>query len=161
MARETKPQREIRKAQEEADEKEAQAAREAKRAQRAAETPEEKVLRRELSASKKHASEQDTERLSALEHRDRSLADDPPRCSQVDVPTPMKTDVFRDESYDSTGGGAKKQLAMGPSPGERAHERGVKFVTTASGSKFPSLMLERTPGCNPVPKELLHKPRLE
>ena len=158
MARETRPEREARKAQEEIDEK----AREAKRALRASETPQEKQLRRNLSASKKQAasSEQDAARLAEIEHR--SLADDPPRCTQpVDVPTPTKVDVFGDESDDSTGGGAKKQLAMGPSPGESAHERGVKFVTTASGSKFPSHMLERTPGGNPVPKELLHKQRLE
>eukprot|EP00961_Rhodomonas_salina_P182591 2464960-Rhodomonas_salina.1 len=84
MARETRPQREVCKAQEEADEKEVQAVREAKRAQSAAETPEQKLLRRELSASKKHAasSEQDAERLAALEHSSESLADDPPRCSQ-------------------------------------------------------------------------------
>eukprot|EP00961_Rhodomonas_salina_P159762 2151671-Rhodomonas_salina.1 len=78
MARETRAERDTRKAQEESDEK----AREAKRAQRANETPEQKQLRRELSASKKQAvsSEQDAARLADLEHC--SLADDPPRCSQ-------------------------------------------------------------------------------
>eukprot|EP00961_Rhodomonas_salina_P183803 2481290-Rhodomonas_salina.1 len=50
---------------------------------------------------------------------------------------------------------------MGPSPGESAHECCVKYVITASWSKFPSHMLERMPGGNPVPKEMLHKLRLE
>eukprot|EP00961_Rhodomonas_salina_P186186 2513667-Rhodomonas_salina.1 len=78
MARETRAERDVRKGQEES----AEQAREAKRAQCAAETPEQKQLRRENSASKKQASEQDTELLAALEQRERSLADDPPRCSQ-------------------------------------------------------------------------------
>eukprot|EP00961_Rhodomonas_salina_P100686 1354454-Rhodomonas_salina.1 len=66
MARETRAERDTRKAQEASDEK----VREARCAQRATEIPEQKQLRRDLSASKKQAasSEQDAARLAEIEH---------------------------------------------------------------------------------------------